>query len=378
MKLKRRIFFIVNVDWFFLSHRLPLALAAIKQGYDIYLITRDTGQRSNIEKQGINFISIPFDRSGMNPVKDLCLIFKICRLIKRHRPDIIHNVTIKPAAYGTIAAKFAGESPKVINAISGLGYNFIDGRNGPVQTLLNSFLSYAFRGGVTFIFQNDDDRLVYSRKGLLEKNEYRIIKGSGVDAASFKFQPPVQKGYLIVGLTARLLFDKGIIEFIEAAQQLEGKWKGKAKFVIAGNEDPNNKACISVAQLQKMLIPGYIEWVGFQDDIQSFLVQSDIICLPSYREGLPKSLVEAMAVGRPIVTTDVPGCRECVENRVNGYLVPVKNSSALADAIQSLLLDEGTRLEMGKASRRKMEAELSLDQVIKETLDIYTQSNKLV
>lgn len=371
MKAAPRIFYIVNVDNFFLSHRLPLALEAQKEGYEVFILTRDTGGRKIIEEQGLQFINIPFERSGTNPFRDFSIIVLLTRLIRQYQPAIIHNVTIKPAIYGSIAARYAKKGTTIVNAISGLGYNFINGRDGTVQKVLKRLIGYAFKSGVNFIFQNQDDCHLYQSFGLLNNNRYQIIKGAGVDGSVFKFQEPIEKQKLEILITTRLLYDKGVMEFLEAAWLLASRWEGKAKFIIAGDIDNGNKACIPEKIISGYLKEGFIEWVGFQKDIRPFLIESDIVCLPSYREGLPKSLIEAMAIGRPIVTTDVPGCRECVDEGVNGYLVPVKNVNSLAIALEKLLSNYDLRISMGKASRHKMEAELSLEKVVSETMIFY-------
>lgn len=370
---EKSIFYIINVDTFFLSHRLPLALAARNQGYNIFILTRDTGERQRIEADGLHFIPIDFDRSGTNPFKDILIIFHIFRLIRKYKPVLLHNVTIKPAIYGSIAARYANRGTKVINAISGLGYNFIGGRDGLVQKILRRLISFAFKSGVNFIFQNEDDCRLYKSLGLLAHNGYRIIKGSGVDGTVFTYQPPVEKKMLEVVITSRLLYDKGIVEFMNAALLLKDKWTGKAKFIIAGDIDQGNKASISGGDLKKYLVDDYLIWIGFQKHVKPLLIESDIVCLPSYREGLPKSLIEAMAIGRPIVTTDVPGCRECVNEGENGFLVPARNTEGLAAAIDKLLYDQQLRLRMGEASRKKMEMELSLQQVVGETMKFYDE-----
>lgn len=371
MKAAPRIFYIVNVDNFFLSHRLPLALEAQKEGYEVFILTRDTGGRKIIEEQGLQFINIPFERSGTNPFRDFSIIVLLTRLIRQYQPAIIHNVTIKPAIYGSIAARYAKKGTTIVNAISGLGYNFINGRDGTVQKVLKRLIGYAFKSGVNFIFQNQDDCHLYQSFGLLNNNRYQIIKGAGVDGSVFKFQEPIEKQKLEILITTRLLYDKGVMEFLEAAWLLASRWEGKAKFIIAGDIDNGNKACIPEKIISGYLKEGFIEWVGFQKDVRPFLIESDIVCLPSYREGLPKSLIEAMAIGRPIVTTDVPGCRECVDEGVNGYLVPVKNVNSLAIALEKLLSNYDLRISMGKASRHKMEAELSLEKVVSETMIFY-------
>ncbi|MES2417264.1 MAG: glycosyltransferase family 4 protein [Bacteroidota bacterium] len=373
MLIQKRIFYVVNVDWFFISHRIQLALAMKAAGHEVYILTKDTGRRNEIENNGLNFINIDFERSGKNPLKELSIVYTLIKYYREYKPEIVHHVTIKPAIYGSIAKRLSGCSDiSVINAISGLGYNFIDGRNGVVQRILKRLMYFAFTN-VNFIFQNPDDIQLYEKMGFLAKNKFKLIKGAGVDSEAFPYHLPLNNEKINITLTARMLYDKGISEYIEAAELLFEKWNGRAIFILAGDIDLGNLAGVQELELKKSMRDGYIEWIGHKKNIIPILVASDIVCLPSYREGLPKSLIEAMAIGRPIVSTDVPGCRECVTDGVNGFLVPVKNAAALADAIEVLLKDKDLRIKMGVASRSKMLNELSLDKVINSTLDFYKE-----
>ena len=198
-----------------------------------------------------------------------------------------------------------------------------------------------------------------------------IIKGSGVDEKEFGFLAPVKKQKLIVVLLARMLKDKGVLEFIEAAQTLKKEFTGKAEFWLVGGIDEHNPAHITENELNEKCDPAYIVWLGHRSDVKHVYEQSDIVCLPSYREGLPKSLIEAMAIGRPIITTDAIGCRECVDEAINGFKVPVKDYQQLSVRMKQLLLDEDLRLKMGKASREKMVNEFSLKEVVAQTFNLY-------
>lgn len=382
MEDKLKILFVVNVDWFFISHRLPIALEGIKRGYNIYLATSDTGQRNKIEHYGIHFINIDFERSTKNPFNETGIIFKLVKIYRKYNFHIIHHVTIKPAIYGSIAARLSKNKPNVINAISGLGYNFTGNRKSIFQNIILKLMRYGFEYSKSnFIFQNPDDLSFYSKLGFLNANNFALIKGAGVDQDEFPFTEPLKKDVLQVLLSARMLFDKGIKEFCEAAKILEKQWKGKAQFILCGDIDLHNPAGATQEEIKKLLENDYIIWLGHQKNIKNILTQSDIVCLPSYREGLPKALIEAMAIGRPIISTDVPGCRECVEEGINGFLVPSQDSNALAIAIDSLLKNKDLRIQMGAASRIKMENELSIKKVISQTFSFYeevlTGNNKL-
>ncbi|GAB3349944.1 glycosyltransferase family 4 protein [Arachidicoccus ginsenosidivorans] len=366
-----RIMFIVNVDNFFISHRLNLALKIKNCGHEVYILTKDTGRFNMLRDLGLIPLNINFDRSGTNLLKELNLIRRIRRSILKFQPDLIHNVTIKPVIYGTIAARGLS-TVKIVNAISGLGYNFIDGRAGFTQKIILKLMKFAFKRKVNFIFQNPDDLSLFKYFGFLIDNDYRIIKGAGVDENLFPYNDPSLNGKLTVLFLGRLLKDKGIVEYFEAAKKLQDEWVNKVNFVAMGDVDFENPASISIKELNSFLVPDYIIWRRFEENVVDSLIESDIVCLPSYREGLPKSLIEAMAVGRPIITTDVPGCRECVENGYNGFLVPSKDINSLSIQLSNLLKNDKLRLSMGVNSRQKMINELSLSQVIRETFDFYS------
>jgi glycosyltransferase involved in cell wall biosynthesis len=369
----KRFFIVVNIDWFFLSHRLPIALEAIKRGYEVYLLSANSGRREEIEKFGIHFIEVPFDRSGNNLFHEWKCIRVLYGNYKRLKPDIIHHVTLKAAILGSVAAKLSGKR-NVINAISGFGYNFTDGRNGPLQIMIRLIMKMAFKSNhFYFILQNPDDVIMMKELGFVPKNHYKLIKGSGVDLTEFLHTELIEKEKLRILFPARILYDKGVMELIRAANLLKLKWNGKLMFVLAGDCDSDNKAVVSKEELEKYLIPGYIEWIGFRKDMISQYQQSDIVVLPSYREGLPKSLIEACAIGRPIITTDVPGCRECVIDGYNGRMVPAKAVEPLAKAIEELCESKEKRIQMGINSRKLAEREFSIEQVVENTFSIYEE-----
>lgn len=371
MGTMKKFFMVVNVDWFFLSHRLPLALKMQELGYKVYILTKDTGRKSEIISLGLEFVEIPFERSGRNPINEIRVIRRLTKFFRKHQPDIIHNVTVKPVVYASLAAKWAKlKNSQIINAISGLGYNFINDRQGPVQIILKQLMKFAYSGNVKFIFQNPDDKAVYEKLGFLRDN-YRIIKGAGVDANEFPYTAPIVKDKIHIVTTARMLGDKGIRELIAAAKLLESRYKGKVLFQLVGDLDPDNPSALSETEISSAQVEGYLEWKGHRKDVRPILMESDIVCLPSYREGLPKSLIEAMSIGRPIVTTLAPGCKECVDDGINGFLVPTKDVNALAQALEKLILDQSLRESMGKASREKMLRELSLEKVLKDTIEFY-------
>jgi glycosyltransferase involved in cell wall biosynthesis len=370
--MNKRIVYVVNVDWFFISHRLALALEAIKKGFDVFLISNNTGKFGELTELGIKCIEINFERSGTNPLKELGIIFKLRAIYSSLQPQILHHITLKPSIYGTIAAKNINSNPKVINAVSGLGYSFTNNRKSLSKFFLIELLKFAFKNKTSnFIFQNPDDRDLYKNFNFLTKKNHIIIKGSGVDEIEFSYSAPIKNDMVSIIFLGRILKDKGVLEFISAANLLKIKYYGKVKFTLVGSIDLENPAYITRETLEALCDQDYINWKGFSTSVKQFYQQADIVCLPSYREGLPKSLVEAMAIGRPIITTNTIGCRECVEDGVNGYLVPVKSVKELAESLEILILDDNLRLEMGLNSRKKMMNEMSLSSVVSETFKFY-------
>src|SRR5215217_7508645 len=291
-----KLFIVVNVDWFFLSHRLPIAVAAKMQGYDVTIVSKDTGRREEIEKYGLKFIDMPFSRSGTNVRTELATIYKLFRLYKSHKPHLLHHVTLKIAIYGSIAAKLASIK-RIVNAISGLGYNFTDNRSGFIQRILNKLMKIAFGNGRThFIFQNQDDITVFKNLNLVSDNQISLIKGSGVDLNIYTQKPAPHETPIIVLFAARMLVDKGVMEFIDAARELKASFQDKARFILAGDVDHENLASLKKEDIEKVIDGQYITWIGFQKNMINILENAAIVVLPSYREGLPKSLIEAAAV----------------------------------------------------------------------------------
>jgi glycosyltransferase involved in cell wall biosynthesis len=370
-----KILFVVNVDWFFISHRLPLAEEALRRGLDVYLITKDTGYFENLSTYGIKCFNLDFERSGKNPFKEFLLVIKLYNFYKSINPDIIHHVTLKPSIYGTLAAKTMKNNFRIINAVSGLGYTFTANRVSISKIILKIIMKIAYSSKkVNFIFQNPDDKYLYKKLGFLNNNNNVIIRGAGVDENKFLLKKRKTTKDINVVLLARMLKDKGVFEFISAANLLKDQFKNKIKFILVGGIDEFNPAGISANQLNSLCDGEYILWVGHQKNVMDIYENADIVCLPSYREGLPKSLVEAMAKGCPIITTDAIGCRECVIDNVNGFLVPIGDHQLLAEKIKFLATNDNIRTEMGMQSRKIMLDEMSLSKVVKMTFDFYFQA----
>ena len=366
-----RIAFVTNHDWFFMSHRLPLAMHALERGDDVYLLAIDTGKRQELEQLGIHFVPIPLNPTGTNPFEDLRCVFTLARLYIQIKPDIIHHITIKTTLLGCIAAKLSRQR-HVVNAISGFGYAFTDGRQGLMQKIAKVAMRMAFSSKhFSFILQNPDDFNTIKEIGYVPESNLYLIKGSGVDLKEYCLTPLPELPVLEILFPARMLRDKGLLELIEAAGLLKEKLKGKAKFVLAGDCTSTNPTALKESDLLPLLEEGYIEWIGYQKAMKPVYQGCDIVALPSYREGLPKSLIEACAIGRPIVTTNVTGCKECVKDGYNGYLVPAKEAEPLAAAIEKLVNDASLRKTMGEHSRLIAEKDFSIENVVQKHFEIY-------
>ena len=373
---RKKIFYVVNVDWFFTSHRKSLALEGINRGYQVYLLSRNTGQFEELNRLGVNTIEVPFDRKKSSFLSDFKAFLKLCLLYNKYKPDIIHHVTLKPIIYGSLASNLFSRKSKIINAVSGLGYAFTENDRTVLKSIILLFLKLIFylnKKNIKFIFQNLSDKNLSLKEKISSNISSFIIKGSGVDELIFKPKNKVIKQGQIIRITllARMLKDKGVLEFIKAAHMTQKKLKGKVLFRLVGGLDFDNPAALEEHEIKEMLIDNYLVWEGKSTDVVSVYQETDIACLPSYREGMPKSLIEAMSMECPILTTDVPGCQDCVEDGVNGFLFPPRSPEVLAEKILILLNDFGLIKKMGKESRTKMLSDMTLKHVIKKTYEIY-------
>lgn len=370
----RKLLIFVTEDWYFVSHRLALAVAAQAAGYEVAVVTRVRDHGALIRRAGLRLIPFENVRSSLNPLKEFLTLARLILLYRRERPDLVHHVAMKPVLYGSVAARFAGKPP-AINALAGMGWLFTSGTGLArwLKPAVRRALARVLRTGVTLV-QNPDDALLVAQLGVPE-SRVRRVAGSGVDLQQFRPQelPAENIGPPIVILPARLLWDKGVGEFVAAARLLRRKGI-VARFLLAGEPDPLNPASISAEQVSRWTEEGVVEAPGWITDMPALLASCHVVCLPSYREGLPKSLIEAAAAGKPIVTTDVPGCREIVRNGDNGLLVPPRNPEALADALARLIENPELRRQMGARGRIRAEQEFGLDMVIRQTLALYYEA----
>lgn len=366
-----RILYLVAEDWFFCSHLIERAAAARAAGHDVAVMTRLDRHGEAIAARGLRMFPWIFDRRSIDPLREVRSVAQVVKVYREERPDLVHHFALKPVLHGSLAARISGIKA-VVNAPVGMGYVFSS--DDLRARLLRLPMRLALRllvnpPGSRVIFENPDDRDAMIAAGWVRAAEAILIRGAGVDLSAFD-SAPEPDGVPLVVLPARILRDKGVGEFVEAARHL--KTEGvEARFALAGAPDPGNRAAIPEETLHAWATEGAIEYLGFQDDIPALFRKSAIVCLPSYREGLPKALLEALAAARPIVTTDVPGCRETVIPGVNGLLVPAQDPSALAAALGALLRDPSRRIAMGAAGRLLAETEFSNSRVIAETLKVY-------
>jgi glycosyltransferase involved in cell wall biosynthesis len=366
---KPKLLFVVTEDWYFVSHRLPLAMAALKAGFDVVVATRARKYASEIQDAGIRLIPFEMSRRVGNPLRE---VIALCLLYRREQPDIVHHVALKPVLYGSMAMCLRPKAAQV-NAVAGLGWLFISRSRlarlvSPAIRWMLAWLLSAPRCRV--IVQNPDDENLLKQAGVSESG-LRMVRGSGVDTSVFLPSPEPSEPICVM-MATRILWDKGVGEFVEAARKLK-LTKSKARFVLVGEPDKDNPASVPQDILKAWQKENVVEWMGHCNDMVATLKMAHVVCLPSYREGLPKVLIEAAACGKPIVTTDVPGCREVVRDGDNGLLVPVRDSEALSKALLQLIENSELRAQMGKRGREIASVEFSSDRVIEKTLDIYKE-----
>ncbi|MGR2988248.1 glycosyltransferase family 4 protein [Vibrio vulnificus] len=370
----RKILFVVNVDWFFVSHRLPIALKAIEQGNSVHLICTFTDKKKYLEKCGIICHDVNFSRSGSSLIKELKNIIKIRSLIKKVNAELVHSVTIKPVIYTGLALQSMTRRPAFVAAISGLGYVFTA---NTVRAKLTKFLvlfMYKFALNSKrkiVIFQNTSDQDVLSNIINLNESDRTLIKGSGADLSVYKSQPEPVGKRRVVSMACRLIKEKGVYQFVEAARIIKSK-RPDTDFWLIGSVDPDNPNSVSQKEVDDWVSEGIVSALGHRDDIPELFAQSHIVTMPSfYGEGVPKVLIEAAACGRTIVTTDNPGCRDAIIDKSTGLLVPVRDSGALARALLALLNDDETRVNMGIQAREFAVKEFDVNNVVTRHLEIY-------
>jgi glycosyltransferase involved in cell wall biosynthesis len=372
--LPRRILFLLASDWYFYWHRLAIAERIVARGYDVHVAAPEGRFRAAIEAAGVRFHPIQMDRQGLNPLKDITTIRNLVELYRALQPDLVHHVAIKPIIYGSIAAKIT-KVPVIVNAMPGLGYVFVSQQL--TARAIRPAIATAFRllvnaRNTKVIVENRDDMNRWVAWRVIQPDRIVVSPGCGVDVESFhpSAEPPAPP---LVILPARLLFYKGVGEFVEAARMLKARGIA-ARFALVGEGDTGNPACVPSSLLQQWQKEGVVELFGWRDDMAQILAQCHVVCLPSHGgEGVPRSLLEAAATGKPIVTTDVSGCRDAVRDGDNGFVVPPQQAAPLADAIERLVCDAELRRLMGERGRERALNEFSVDIVAAQTLQVYEE-----
>ncbi len=371
--MKRKILFLVNVDWFFISHRLPIALEALAQGYEVHIATNITDKQDVLSGYGFIVHPLKIGRSSIGIVKEIITFMRILLLFRCVSPNLVHLVTIKPVLYGGIAARLT-RIPGVVSAIPGLGFLFVKKATLKAR-LLRYLVLLLYRLALghpnqRVILQNSSDQNYLINSAGIPQKKTCLIRGSGVNLAEFSFTPELDTVPVVV-MASRLLKDKGVLEFVNAAKLLQTEGI-EAKFQLVGKPDPGNPESITKEEMAVWAEEKVVACLGFRSDIAKIFANAHIVVLPSYYlEGLPKVLIEAAAAGRAVITTDKPGCRDAIEPDVSGVLIPAGDAEALANAIALLIKDKALRQRMGKAGRALAKRAFGIERVVAAHLQIY-------
>jgi glycosyltransferase involved in cell wall biosynthesis len=369
-----KVLLFANTDWYLYNFRLALAKAIRNTGHEVVCVSPPGNYGKHLESEGFRWINLRMNRRSLNPWSEFQVLMALTSLYRHESPDIVHHFTIKCVIYGSIAARMTGVLARV-NAVAGLGYVFTN--NGLCARMLRPLVKAILRLAVCgkrakLILQNPDDVKEFLDYGLITTEQVRLIRSSGVNTKRFRPVDQQKSDGIRVLLATRLLWDKGIMEYMEAARILKQKDKS-IDFLLAGAPDSGNPASVSENDVLKWREEGTVIPLGHVENMEHLLSTVDLVALPTYREGTPRILLEAAAMGLPIVATDVPGCREIVSHGENGLLVPPKDSVALAKAIKLLADDPDKRHQMGKVGRKKVLAEFDESIVIEETLSVYKE-----
>lgn len=367
--MKKKITYFVNEISFFKNHFLPIAVKAAEQ-FNVSIISDKIDLDLENQYPELKQYSILIKRSSVNPFSDLLLFFRLKKLLNKIKPDLIHNITIKPILYGSLFSKFSNRKIKIINSVTGLGYA-ITNNHLIIKTIMKILIRLFVLKESHFLFLNRHDKKFYEDLGKLTAKNFKMIGGSGVDEKEFSFTHPLKKDKIEIIYTGRILKDKGVFDLIKAMKLLDDKSKKDVVLKLYGAIDIKNPAHIKEDELKSQLIEGFIKWEGFTSNIKRTLDSTDIYCLPSYREGLPKSTIEAMAIGRPILTTNAPGCEDTVQEGFNGFKVKVADIEALSKKLSELIKNEQLRTQMGENSRKLFLKKFTLKKVISQIFDSY-------
>jgi len=371
---RRRLLYVVNVPWFFVMHRLSLALRAREMGYEVHVACGEGAGAEEIVSAGLPFHRFGMRREGRHPLREAKAVFELARLYRRLAPHLVHHVTFKPILYGSLAARVA-RVPAVINSFAGLGYAFAS--TGAWARVRQYALLRAFRAsfpahGLAVTFENEDDRELMRSAGVVTMQNSEVLPGVGVDVDEYAASPEPQ-GKVRILFASRMLKEKGVEDFVTVAQMIREQGV-QAEFLLVGKPDPSNPGSIDEQTLSEWHSRGHVSWLGFQSDMPQLISQCHIVCLPTfYREGIPRILLEACASQRPIVATSVPGCREICVPGVSGILVQPHDIAGLYAAVSQLIDDPILRRQLGAGGRKLAEERFSLEIVLNRTMRTYRQ-----
>lgn len=370
--MKKKLFIVVNQDFFFLSHRLPIGVTAKNAGYDVTIVSEDTGVSDKIREAGLNTINLPINKAGTNIKDEIKTFFFLYKLFRREKPDIVHLVGLKTMLWGSLACRLAGVKA-MVSAVCGLGVLFDEehAHSFMTRSILKVLRVTHKKKRLAVIFQNNDDKAIFLNAKIMKEEQCAFTNGSGINLQNYDYTPEPTDGLIKIIFTARMVEDKGTLILIDTAKKLEAEYKGKVQFLLCGGLDTNPNG-ITKEMLESRCDGEYIQWLGHRKDVLELLKQSHIMAFPSwYREGLPKSVIEAEAIGRPIVTTDSVGCRDTVIDGKNGYMIPIKDSDALAMALKKLIDNPELRQTMGKNAREFAVKRFDIKDVVKVHMDVY-------
>ena len=371
---KKRVLFVITDDWALISHRLHLAEAAIKLGYEVAVVTRVTKYRDVLEASGLKVFHWRLERRSLNLISEIISIFHLWKILIFFEPDIIHAVAQKPVIYAGLAMKFSKKA-KFVAALGGVGFIFTSKniKAKILKPIVKLFLRFVLRAQTSeLILQNIDNVQFIVDLSIVDENRISLIKGAGVEIG--KFQPSlIPKGPPLVILPARMLWDKGVAEFVRVAGRINARYI-EARFVLVGDIDSHNPASITQSQVDRWVQQGAVEHWSRRDDMDQIYQQASIVCLPSYHEGLPKVLLEAASCARPTVAFNIPGCREVVRDGINGFLVSFGDEVALEKAIVTLISDRSLCVKMGAKGREIVEQEFSSEIINMQTFAIWNKA----